>query len=65
MALKYTSEEIEAFKLRARIRKLQRDLEHECIQGSLFPSISDEVKLKLQYEINRLINRLVRMMECI
>jgi hypothetical protein len=65
MAIKYRTDEIEVFKLRARIRKLQLDLERECIQGSLFPSMSHEVKTTLQYEIKRLINRLVRIMECI
>jgi hypothetical protein len=57
--MKYTHDEIEVFKLRSRIRRLQRDLDHECIQGNLFPTMSDEVKINLQYEIKRLINRLV------
>jgi hypothetical protein len=57
--MKYTHDEIEVFKLRSRIRRLQRDLDYECIQGNLFPTMSDEVKINLQYEIKRLINRLV------
>jgi hypothetical protein len=58
---KYTKEEIEVFKLRARLRKLERDLSHEIIQGSLFPSMSEDTKNVLIYEIKRLKNRLVIM----
>lgn len=60
---KYTKEEIEFFKLRARLRKLERDLENELIQGHLFPPMSEDSKHALSYEIKRLKNRLVRMEE--
>lgn len=63
--MKYTRDEIEFFKLRARLRRLQRDLETEMVQGHLFPRMSEDTKNLLRHEINRLQNRLIRMMEII
>lgn len=58
--MKYTSEEIDLFKLRARLRKLEHQLESELLQGQLFASLSEDKKQVLSYEIKRLKNRLVR-----
>lgn len=56
--MKYTHEEIEVFKLRARIRKLEKDLQHEVIQGNLFPAQVAELQHNIRYEMVRLRNRL-------
>lgn len=61
--MKYTREEIELFKLRARLKKLERMLETEMTQGTLFKSMQEETKQKLRYEICRLRNRLNSAME--
>jgi hypothetical protein len=61
--MKYTAEEIEFFKLRARILKLEKDLEKIAIQGSLFPD--EQQKRDFQHQLQRLKNRLQRILEFI
>jgi hypothetical protein len=63
--MKYTPEEIEFFKLRARILKLEKDLEKIAIQGNLFPDASEQEKLFFQHQLQRLKNRLQRILEFI